>query len=439
MTDTCSVLEGIAEVLRLEDTGHLGELVGGSSLTMLLLGITLSLRRQRTAAITFLILAIASFVWLLILAFAPSVARWRWLLGSIPPMIILQHAVLLYVIRRPVLPGGKEEMRAALADEDPEFLDKALFQIQATTGRYFSLEALALRYLVPAIFTAALSFGLANALSDASSSGIDSEAIRIGARYGLVGSYTFVLLNLGQRAFRNDITVGSAIWCPVTLAAGTVLAGTLAHLQPAVAESASAEHPSFVASALFFVAGFSPRLAVDLIQSIAQKFYLPQSNPQGLPARILPINQVLGVTPGIQDRLAEEGIEDATALAMADPLRLLRNTNFDKRQILNWIDRALLMNALPDDWLALEKAGITGAIDLAWYTASDEPATDRPPDTAPANVELTRLAELTKIDVSILQQVSERLAQDAQVRLVWALYQLQTEPIPVAQAMQATA
>jgi hypothetical protein len=43
---------------------------------------------------------------------------------------------------------------------------------------------------------------------------------------------------------------------------------------------------------------------------------------------------VRGITPEIEERLAEEAILDAAALAMANPHRLLRNTPFHERQIL---------------------------------------------------------------------------------------------------------
>ena len=75
---------------------------------------------------------------------------------------------------------------------------------------------------------------------------------------------------------------------------------------------------------MFFVAGFSPRLVVGFVEGVVRKVYLAQVTPQSMPARVLPINQVLGIGPSVEERLAEEGIEDATSLAMADPVRLLR-------------------------------------------------------------------------------------------------------------------
>ena len=132
------------------------------------------------------------------------------------------------------------------------------------------------------------------------------------------------------------------------------------------------------------------------------------------------MSQVRGITPDIEERLGEEGIYDATTLAMADPVRLFRNTSFELRQILWWMDEALLILFVPEAWAGLQKNGLTGAIDLAWSSqfgaeASRESGT---PDPLFEN-----LVTGTNISAALLQQVSERMFEDAQVQIVWVLYQ----------------
>ncbi len=99
---------------------------------------------------------------------------------------------------------------------------------------------------------------------------------------------------------------------------------------------------------------------------------------------------------------------------MANPIRLLRNTPFDKRQIVAWIDEALLMVFLPKSWDALEEHSITGAIDLAWECVQNEGAAPSP--------ELTELATACHLTPVLLNDVANRLYEDAQVGIVWALY-----------------
>ena len=122
---------------------------------------------------------------------------------------------------------------------------------------------------------------------------------------------------------------------------------------------------------------------------------------------------------------------------MASPNRLLRNTSYDARQILSWIDEALLVTTLPRNWQKLEDNGITGAIDLVWYHVNPAPAAPADPAPivvppapphvpaapAPGRPSLQTLATQTGIDVGILRDVVDRLFEDAQVQLVWVLYQ----------------
>ena len=129
-------------------------------------------------------------------------------------------------------------------------------------------------------------------------------------------------------------------------------------------------------------------------------------------SRNVPLFTIRGITANIAERLEEESIVDARGLAMADPLRLFRNTNFGKRQILDWIDEALLITALPEGWQGLQRVGISGAVDLAYLTSG-----------ADGKCDIGKLAEKASVDLVVLECLSLRLAEDAQVALVWYLYQ----------------
>ena len=182
-------------------------------------------RKQRSASTVFLVLAVGSCVWAAILGGAHPDARWRWLLSSIPAAIVLQHAILLFVVRRRDLPTDSVRARATMSKGDePRFLLDMLDQIQSTTERIFSIEALALRYFVPATFIFALGVGISNVLVDGTNGPVRDATAVLGARYGFIGAYTYVMLYLGKRAFHRDITVGGATWCAISMAMGPVLA-----------------------------------------------------------------------------------------------------------------------------------------------------------------------------------------------------------------------
>jgi hypothetical protein len=139
-------------------------------------------------------------------------------------------------------------------------------------------------------------------------------------------------------------------------------------------------------------------------------------------SRLTPLSRIRGISPQIEERLSEEGIIDVNSLAEAEPIRLVRNTSFDMRQILSWIDEAILIETIPKGWEALEEQGITGAIDLAWYwrqlPISRSGILD--PKEIPKNID--DLANKANISGSSLASAIMRLSEDTQLRYIWALY-----------------
>jgi hypothetical protein len=142
--------------------------------------------------------------------------------------------------------------------------------------------------------------------------------------------------------------------------------------------------------------------------------------------RLIPLTQIRGIGPQIEERLTEEGITDGNLLASAEPVRLMRNTPFDMRQILSWIDEAILMVTLPRSWQALEEEGITGAIDLAsYYDQVFDVNTNAP--LLPQKQAMTDLAGQAKLSYDNLAAAIKRLNQDRQVQTIWSLYNNFTE------------
>src|ERR1700722_474804 len=146
---TQSLLETVVRDCGFDSGRQLAE-VGAPALFMVMfLSTAYALRQRRSASTVFLVLAGACATWSGILRFVDPDRRWVWLLSAIPAAIVLQHAVLLYVVRRPIVPGSAERTAKMLSQEDLDFfgesLEKTLGQVQATTARYFSVEALALR------------------------------------------------------------------------------------------------------------------------------------------------------------------------------------------------------------------------------------------------------------------------------------------------------
>jgi hypothetical protein len=379
-------------------------------------------------------------------------SRWRWLASAVPALILVTHAAFLHYVRGRVVPvasATNQQMSVRILGDSAAA--RSAYQATVSAGqRYFSVEALLLRYVVPAVLVFFVILAYSNQL--VKSSALDgyynncntaatappmcallkeavvgehayakpgdvayfNPSIVLGAACGLVGAYVYVLLYLGRRAFRLDITPGAATWCVVTLAVGPMFAGFLGPYVLTNKPWANAGQLDHVA--ILFFAGFSPRLVVTFLNELVTRLFSDAGAARALPSRTIPLSQVRGITRDIEERLSEEGIDDASQLAMADPYRLLRNTSFDKRQILRWIDAALLIVNLPEAAPPLERRGVIGAMSLAWY--SRDPSRE---------VDLESLATDARLDVASLRGVARRLCSDQQVQLVQLLYELDSE------------
>jgi hypothetical protein len=218
-----------------------------------------------------------------------------------------------------------------------------------------------------------------------------------------------VLMMLGDRTFQRDITTGIATWSGVQLILGPVLGGVIAGVL-----LTGTQLTDFSRQAIYFFAGLAPREMVNFVQAAVRRSFA--SSQGSLKVKLIPLQSIRGINQRIEERLFEEGITDGFMLAMAQPIRLYRNTPFDFRQILAWSDECLLYALLPQYAEALQKEGICGAIDLAYYW-------DMGANGRPAYDKIERLAKRIHFDPSMLKDVVRRFYEDAQVQLVWSLYQ----------------
>ncbi|MCY1016711.1 hypothetical protein [Pyxidicoccus sp. MSG2] len=349
----------------------------------------------------------------------PRYAFWTWTLSALPALLVIHHGLYLGLIKPRLISQG------VMRSDAFSLRDQANFkEMVEANDRYFNTSNIALRYGLPALAIIAMGAVASYVLNPVSEGALNvvlvskdgtawiSNRTLEAARLGAVGSYVYVLLYLGQRGFRHDITSGAALWCAVTMALGPLMAAALSKIWVA-GLGGSGESAGWGTQAVYLGVGMAPRYVAQAIARQAQRIgkdpaYVP-------PDRSMPLAMIRGITPQIEERLQEEGIHDVVGMAMADPLRLQRNTNFDKHQILGWIDFALLAQALPEAWENLEKKGLRGARDLVWYVtgAVEEKAAG-----------LNELATTDGLSPNILRNVAQRLFQDAQAQRIQLLYQL---------------
>jgi hypothetical protein len=320
----------------------------------------------------------------------------RWSLSLVPVAVILHHALYLLYFRHRQFPTEfptQQIVRSA----------PALFSLSELKQLYFGGGSIGLRYIVPLLLNGALcSMALAVLLDVRTfSSWLTPEwaSLHRAASLGFVGAYLYVILLLTQRAFRQDVTTGVALWTAAMFVVGPVMAGVFALFWKAPAGSTVA------ADVVYLVAGMLPRQFAAIAQGLAQRLLPPSRQPA--PVRSIPLTLVRGINAEVEERLSEEGIFDVATLAYADAYLLLQSTSFDRRQIVNWIDEALLITVFPDHWQTIQKNGFTGAMDLAWSC--------RRPSLAVLATEL-------KMDPGLLRDAAIRLAQDPQVQDLYAVY-----------------
>ena len=331
---------------------------------------------------------------------------WGWILGLLPSLVVLNQALYVVLVRAQQIKKGLRGSSPSNTAEIKRLL-KPREAIRSETQDYFGILSLSVRLGIPTLLLGLVGILLVQVVFRLPSSlawiGLPTIG---GVVAGAIGAYVYCMFQLGQRNFQHDISSGLAVWSAVQLAVGPILGGAVLYVW-----RGSGPDPSLSVLAVPFLAGFAPRLLMDAAQNMARRLW-GGGNVQT--PRSLPLMTIRGIDDRIQERLSEEGIFDVYSLAMANPLRLLRNTPFDKRQVIAWIDEALLMAFLPKCWETLEEHSITGAIDLAWEWSQS-------PKNAPSR-ELNELAAACHLPVALLADAARRLYEDAQVGVIWALY-----------------
>jgi hypothetical protein len=385
----------------------------------------------------FVIMVIA--ILLLIVMRSDVADRWSWMLGLVPTLLVAYQAFYLW-LSQPTQVQDAPTVNAVNLEPAKQRALRSVYD-------QFAVRALFFRYGFPAallciigivilnvmirpgtflsLYTLFVSSPLIVRIADR-----NVERIVLGVRLGAIGAYVYVLLQLGRRTFRHDVTGASAMWCLVTLVLGPLLAGTVALLWHIDAPNAQVSN-WWPGGVVLFFTGYAPRRVILAIEQAAVQL-LNLGGSGVVPTRLIPLTQIRGISSQIEERLSEEGIDDANALAAAEPIRLFRNTSFDFRQILTWIDEAILIVTLPRGWQGLEEEGITGAIDLASYPYGYEaPLAELAPIAAVTKEQqakaLEELAKKANLSTENLLATIQRFREDQQVLYIWALYNNFTE------------
>jgi hypothetical protein len=372
---------------------------------------------------------------LLVIAVNP-LFRWQWIVGLLPTFLVGYQVFFLWLYSPKWIDRGtgkdfndSRERESQRSETHHPNEEESIKRAEDSIKGQFGIRTLFIRYGLPAVLLGITGIIIMDIVVQPDKffslqefRNPHADKILRGIQLGSVGAFMYVLLELGRRTFRHDITGASAMWCLVTLVLGPVLAAAVAILWRLDGSDTNGWSGSGV---VLFFAGFAPRRVISAIEKAALQLLKPDGNIV-VETRLTPLSKIRGISLQIEERLGEEGILDVNSLAAAEPIRLVRNTSFDLRQILTWIDEAILMVTLPKSWEAFEELGITGAIDLAWYF--DQLFDEQGNLLTPPPDQIRDLADKGKLgNPSHLVTTIRRLYEDRQVQYIWALYNNFTE------------
>jgi hypothetical protein len=296
----------------------------------------------------------------------------------------------------------------------------------AVEGGAYNPTYFVTNFAVPALLLLLVGFGaISMAVHDsldglAPSKNWDSSLAARGLRWGVAGAFVYVLTEFGARFFRNDLTVGAAVWGIITLIVGPALAVALA-----IAWKMEAGTSPWQSGIVLFFAGLAPRRVVSIVESVALQL-LKAPTDATVPSKSVPLTSLRGLTSEVAVRLREENVHDVSTLAYADPVRLVLSLPYDLRQIVDWLDQAQLAVACPQQFDALRDAGVTGAIDLSWRwmttALKQEGGTTVLDPEAPLPGAFKHLVANPDRDASALYETARQLFYEEQVCQLWVMY-----------------
>jgi hypothetical protein len=286
----------------------------------------------------------------------------------------------------------------AVLDDDPLRLDVKSWIIPLAISVLTAVAGTAV-----CMIQAGRGFGLGASLE----SWIQTHASPFAAA-GFAGGYLWGLYDLLDRFGILNWTPESIHWVYFRLALGPVLGGYISSL-------ANPQIGGFLA---FAVAAFPTGAIRERIEALARsKLNLPDSTePSAKPKWEL----IQGLTPDIIDRLKRGGVSSAAHLANEDPMRLLRVTNIEWRNILDMLDQAYLAVYVEEKIERLRPLGIRGSVEMgAVYDRAQSNNKDR---KERAEAVIVKIGEVLQTEPVGAMNLARMLAHDPVVGLLKRLW-----------------
>lgn len=229
---------------------------------------------------------------------------------------------------------------------------------------------------------------------------------------GFAGAYIWNLYDLTTRYRKVDLTPSAFHFSWIRMLAACIIGPLSSYIiTPALA------------TVVAFGFGLIP------LQTVFEYFKQVASRKTNLTTQVAPAEQptlhkLQGMTTSVIERLDEEGIDSAAALAYSDPLKIFIKTDFEWALITNFIDQALLFNYIGNKIELFRPLGILGAIDAATVYSRVEDGTphDSTSERLDAENMIRCLAKILGTEESGAKNLLRTLKEDFQVGFIWSIF-----------------
>ncbi len=263
---------------------------------------------------------------------------------------------------------------------------KALNEMKINSSRRVEDTYSVGKFFLPVVF-ATLICGLAISYfvyTDAFTKDMKDSLLLTGAFYGkenqnliyqslsvismaFLGGFLWSAQNIIRRMVAYDLSPSVYYTAGIRIILASVIALVLSFV---IGADSSTNFISFQSSlgAISFLTGMFPERVLNYIINLYKRFV----SPDELNENILSLYKIEGISLAHRERLAEIGIDNAQNLATTSLTKLLIETPYGARQVLDWIGQAKLLCYAKENIEPLRQVGIRSVFDLMKVRQSRE-------------------------------------------------------------------
>jgi hypothetical protein len=218
-----------------------------------------------------------------------------------------------------------------------------------------------------------------------------------------LGGFLWSAQNIIRRLIAYDLAPNVYYSAGIRIILASVIALVLSFV---IGADSSTNVLSFKSSlgAISFLTGMFPERVLSYLINLYKNFV----SPDKLNDEALSLYKIEGMSMQHKERLSEIGIDNAQNLSEASLTKLLIETPFGARLLLDWIGQAKLLCYVKENITELRNIGIRSVFDLIKVEKSPQ--------------QLQEIAEAAGIKTALLQNVYDQIVNDKGIK---ALYQFQ--------------